>query len=561
MAAEPLLRALSRMRAHLLDDQVLVRAVASGPPERGQEPRWKRVELRYVDLKAGRHLQVTAYDETQAHTSNHAVGDAARRRGGRPARRAVRELARRDHHRAAPGAGHQEARGDGAHQRPREAEVEVDARPRPRQGPAAARGRPGAGRRSGISDQQGRIKPSRQAKYRQVEEFLRLLDASITEALEKGQLRTPTAEDPLRVVDLGCGNAYLTFAAQRYLSVRGLPVHRHRRGRQGAVARPQRGGGRRARHRAPRSWSARSPTPRSTTAPEVVLALHACDTATDDALARAVGWEAPAGARRPLLPPRHRRPAARARRRPRRTPCSPATASCASGSPTPSPTRCAPRCCGCRATGSTWSSSSGASTPRATPCCGRCAPAARSRAAAPQASTTTWSRPGASAPAGRAARPLSGLACSVHDGRRAVAALAALRRRGDPQTGRWVQVPGPRIVESSALVVADGLVGHHQRLRRRRQGLRRRPDRGAPSGTTRRGLRRRRGDGAGRDRATSGWATSVTTRRSRDVAVRRVPVGRGDRTWGPSVPARVPRRRARRRDPAGATRAPAGCTS
>src|SRR5690606_18288153 len=38
----------------------------------------RRVELRYVDLKAGRHLQVTAYDETQAHTSNHLSGPAAR---------------------------------------------------------------------------------------------------------------------------------------------------------------------------------------------------------------------------------------------------------------------------------------------------------------------------------------------------------------------------------------------------------------------------------------------------------------------------------------------------
>src|SRR6478672_4905215 len=75
--AEPLVRALARLRGLLLDDRVLVRAVASGR-QKGQTPRWRRVELRYVDLKAGRRLQVTAYDETQAHTSNHAPGDEAR---------------------------------------------------------------------------------------------------------------------------------------------------------------------------------------------------------------------------------------------------------------------------------------------------------------------------------------------------------------------------------------------------------------------------------------------------------------------------------------------------
>ncbi len=47
-----------------------MRAVASGR-RRGEQPRWRRVELRYVDLKAGRRLQVTAYDDTQAHVSNH----------------------------------------------------------------------------------------------------------------------------------------------------------------------------------------------------------------------------------------------------------------------------------------------------------------------------------------------------------------------------------------------------------------------------------------------------------------------------------------------------------
>src|SRR5690242_21254509 len=61
----------------MLDDRVLVRAVAAGR-QKGHTPRWRRVELRYVDLKAGRHLQVTAYDQTQAHTSNHAAGEPAK---------------------------------------------------------------------------------------------------------------------------------------------------------------------------------------------------------------------------------------------------------------------------------------------------------------------------------------------------------------------------------------------------------------------------------------------------------------------------------------------------
>jgi len=75
--SEPLLRALSRMRAVILDDQTLVRAVASGR-QKGTTPTWRRAELRYVDLGSGRHLQVTMYDEAQAHTHNHPVGDAAR---------------------------------------------------------------------------------------------------------------------------------------------------------------------------------------------------------------------------------------------------------------------------------------------------------------------------------------------------------------------------------------------------------------------------------------------------------------------------------------------------
>jgi SAM-dependent methyltransferase len=291
MAAEPLLRALSRMRALILDDQVLVRAVASGR-QRGRETRWKRVEMRYVDLRSGRHLQVTAYDATQAHTSNHAVGEAAKE--------AVDDLLDQpfgNWHVETTTEQHQvrvtkklEAM---VHTSARETEVEVErghdkakSRLLPEDDPVL--------RALGISDQQGRIKPSRQAKYRQVEEFLRLLDASITDALESGALRRPTAEDPLRIVDLGCGNAYLTFAAHRFLShvrelpveVTGVDVKEQSREHNTAVAASLGIDGSTG-FVVGTIGAASLPTK-----PEVVLALHACDTATDEALARAVEWEA-----------------------------------------------------------------------------------------------------------------------------------------------------------------------------------------------------------------------------------------------------------------------------
>ncbi len=286
--SEPLLRALARMRAHLLDDETLVRAVASGR-QRGTEPPWRRAELRYVDLKSGRHLQVTTYDETQAHTHNHAVGDAARdavddlldepfgswhvdTTTETHQLRVTKKLEAVVHTRA------QQTEPDRDHDRDK-------GRLLPEDDPVF--------RALGLSDHEGRMKQSRQAKYRQVEEFLRILDASIVDAQSRGHLRTPTPEDPLRIVDLGCGNAYLTFVTERFLThVRGLPVQltgvdqrdesrRHNEGiaRElgvdatfvagsiGEVVLPER--------------------------PDVVLALHACDTATDDALARAVEWETP----------------------------------------------------------------------------------------------------------------------------------------------------------------------------------------------------------------------------------------------------------------------------
>lgn len=285
-----LLPTLARLRGDLLDADGLVRAVASGR-RKGAPPRWKRVELRYVDLKAGRHLQVTAYDETQAHTSNHLVGDAARD--------AVDDLLDEpfgNWHVDTATQTHQlrvTRKGDALlHTSERAAPVAVEHGHDRDKARLLAEDDP-LFRTLGLADAEGRIKPSRRDKYRQVEEFLRLLDTAVTEAIDKGQLRRPTASDPLRVADLGCGNAYLTFAAERYLAgVRGLPVHlvgvdvkEQSRAHNEEVAR---GLGLDATFVVGTIGGAELSEP-----PEVVLALHACDTATDEALARAVGWDAP----------------------------------------------------------------------------------------------------------------------------------------------------------------------------------------------------------------------------------------------------------------------------
>ncbi|WP_166389482.1 methyltransferase [Nocardioides ochotonae] len=292
--SEPLLRVLTQMRSHLLDPDSLVRAVASGR-QKGSQPRWRRVELRYVDLKAGRHLQITSYDQTQAHTANYPVGPDGVSDAARAAVDEVIDEPFGNWHVETTTQSHQvrvtkklEAL---LHTTDRETPVAVE-RGHDRDKQRLLAEDDPLFRALGLTDAQGRLKPSRQAKYRQVEEFLRLLDSSISDALAKGQLRRPTAEDPLRVVDLGCGNAYLTFAAQRFLtSVRDLPVvvtgvdvKEQSREHNTAVARElgvdaefvvgSIGGVQLDR------------------APDVVLALHACDTATDEALARAVEWGA-----------------------------------------------------------------------------------------------------------------------------------------------------------------------------------------------------------------------------------------------------------------------------
>jgi SAM-dependent methyltransferase len=135
----------------------------------------------------------------------------------------------------------------------------------------------------GVMTADGRVRADQRRKFRQINEFLRLIE-------DTGEVEQLAAR-PVRVVDLGCGSAALTFAAYYYLNtVKGIPatltgvdtkallLERHR-------ATAEQLGWDEMRFQAARIIEYEADAPA-----DIVLALHACDTATDEALARAVRW-------------------------------------------------------------------------------------------------------------------------------------------------------------------------------------------------------------------------------------------------------------------------------
>ena len=151
----------------------------------------------------------------------------------------------------------------------------------------------------GIADHKGQIKPSKNDKYKQVEEFLRLLVPTLNSAIEAGQIAKPSKDKPLSIVDLGCGHAYLTFAAHQYLrsigmsvQVTGIDVRPASRDRNNEIA---------AKLGITDTITFKAEEIASTTAnrADVAIALHACDTATDDAIA----WAVNGGAKLLLIAP------------------------------------------------------------------------------------------------------------------------------------------------------------------------------------------------------------------------------------------------------------------
>src|SRR5215471_3814430 len=130
---------------------------------------------------------------------------------------------------------------------------------------------------TGIMDEQGRVRPSMQGKFSQINEFLKLLEHT-------GELeRFDTT--PVRILDCGCGSAYLSFAAYHYLNdVRRIPAHLTGIDTNATLIQKDN-------RQSEELGFSHACFQKSTIldfvpqeSPDIVLALHACDTATDEAM-------------------------------------------------------------------------------------------------------------------------------------------------------------------------------------------------------------------------------------------------------------------------------------
>jgi SAM-dependent methyltransferase len=130
----------------------------------------------------------------------------------------------------------------------------------------------------GVTDDRGRPAVSMADKLRQIEKFAELLGHLLAEAPLRG-------DGPLRVFDMGCGKGYLTFAVSELLGDRAQVCGVEARADLVDFC---------TKTSSAMEMAARLSFRRGSIADtdvgraDILIALHACDTATDDALAKGI---------------------------------------------------------------------------------------------------------------------------------------------------------------------------------------------------------------------------------------------------------------------------------
>jgi hypothetical protein len=259
------------------------RATFGGPHRFSVPSAWVRVVVRPVELRGDRQLQFSYFDARKDTTKNYPVAEAAAPLGEilavgfvaihldtateaidiRTTKKGKSLVSRRAQQAIAPDTSHNRVKNVPLPEGRADCLLEA----------------------LGIATCDGRVRPTMRAKYTQINEFLKHLQ----HVLDEAGLRRLGRE--VEILDCGCGASYLTLAAHHYLNdILGIParitgVDVNPEVIRKSVERSRRLG-------TDRLDFACAPIGALDAEPDVVIALHACDTATDDAIAKAVASDA-----------------------------------------------------------------------------------------------------------------------------------------------------------------------------------------------------------------------------------------------------------------------------
>ena len=136
----------------------------------------------------------------------------------------------------------------------------------------------------GVQTQEGKIIHARYDKFRQINRYLEFVE-DILPTLYK--------EEKVHIIDFGCGKSYLTFALYYYLhELKGMDVHITGLDLKGDVIERCRRLGKKYGYEDLDFYQGDIKDFQQAGRVDMVVTLHACDTATDYALAKAVSWGA-----------------------------------------------------------------------------------------------------------------------------------------------------------------------------------------------------------------------------------------------------------------------------
>lgn len=136
----------------------------------------------------------------------------------------------------------------------------------------------------GVQTPEGKVVKAKYHKFKQINRYLEMVE-DILSSIDR--------EDTIRIIDFGCGKSYLTFALYYYLKIKhnkdveiiGLDLKKD-------VIEDCNRLKDRLGYRGLRFLQGDIRDYENTERVDMVVSLHACDTATDYAIAKAVGWDA-----------------------------------------------------------------------------------------------------------------------------------------------------------------------------------------------------------------------------------------------------------------------------